>query len=90
MTPALTFEGRPPGTEVTSVYATSATVWDQAYKAMGWTIDAAWADTDFAAYYHQQFQHDLTFVIRSGQVAYASVGGKRVSADALGRFPAEA
>ncbi|MGH1558542.1 hypothetical protein ACRAWD_14055 [Caulobacter segnis] len=39
---------------------TSATVWDQAYKAMGWTLDAAWADTDFATYYHDQFDHDLT------------------------------
>ena len=76
--------------ERTEREVTSATVWDQAYKAMGWTIDAAWADTDFATYYHDQFKHDLTFVIRSGQVAYASAGGKRVSADALGGFPAEA
>ena len=76
--------------ERTEREVTSATVWDQAYKAMGWTIDAAWADTDFATYYHEQFKHDLTFVIRSGQVVYASAGGKRVSADALGGFPAEA
>jgi signal transduction histidine kinase len=69
---------------------TSATVWDQAYKATGWTIDAAWADTDFASYYHDQFDHDLTFVVRSGQVAYASRGGKRVAATALGGFPDEA
>ena len=66
---------------------TSATVWDQAYKAMGWTIDAAWVDTDFAAYYHQQFDHDLTFVVRSGRVVYASLDGKRAAATALGRFP---
>jgi len=76
--------------ERTEREVTSATVWDQAYKAMGWTINATWADTDFATYYHDQFKHDLTFVIRSGQVVYASTGGKRVSADALGGFPAEA
>ncbi|MET3667903.1 ATP-binding protein [Caulobacter sp. 1776] len=69
---------------------TSATVWDAAYKAMGWKIDAAWADTDFATYYHDQFGHDLTFVMRSGQVVYASKGGMRTEARALGAFPAEA
>jgi len=69
---------------------TSATVWDQAYKATGWTFNAAWADTDFATYYHDQFGHDLTFVVRSGQVAYASLGGKRTATAALGDFPEEA
>ncbi len=69
---------------------TSATVWDQAYKAMGWKIDAAWADTDFSTYYHDQFSHDLTFVMRSGQVVYASVAGTRSGVEALGSFPAQA
>ena len=69
---------------------TSATVWDQAYMATGWTIDAHWADTDFATYYHDQFKHDLTFVVRSGQVAYASLDGKRTPAAALGDFPEQA
>jgi len=69
---------------------TSATVWDAAYKAMGWKIDADWADADFAKYYRDQFKHDLTFVMRSGQVAYASKDGKRTSPGALGAFPAEA
>ena len=69
---------------------TSATVWDDAYRAMGWKVDAAWADTDFAAYYRQQFKHDLTFVMRSGQVIYASEAGKRTTAEALGGFPAQA
>jgi len=69
---------------------TSATVWDAAYKAMGWKIDAAWADTDFATYYHDQFGHDRTFVMRSGQVVYASVAGSRAKTQALGGFPAQA
>jgi signal transduction histidine kinase len=69
---------------------TSATVWDQAYRAMGWKIDAAWADTDFATYYHDQFKHDLTFVVRSGQVIYASKSGVRTTPQALGGFPAAA
>ena len=68
---------------------TSATVWDAAYQAMGWAIDPAWADANFATYYHDQFDHDLTFVLRSGQVGYASVGGKRVVARELGDFPAQ-
>lgn len=69
---------------------TSATVWDAAYKAMGWNIDAAWADTDFATYYHDQFGHDRTFVMRSGQVVYASIAGTRTGTEALGSFPAQA
>jgi signal transduction histidine kinase len=69
---------------------TSATIWDAAYTAMGWKIDAAWADANFARYYSDQFKHDLTFVMRSGQVAYASKDGKRTSIAALGAFPAEA
>ncbi len=68
---------------------TSATVWDQAYQAMGWTVDALWADKGFATYYHDQFDHDLTFVMRSGQVAYASRDGQRTSTEALGDFPAQ-
>jgi signal transduction histidine kinase len=73
--------------ERTEREVTSATVWDQAYLAMGWTINAKWADTDFATYYHDQFKHDLTFVVRSGQVAYASRDGLRTSTAALGGFP---
>ncbi len=66
---------------------TSATVWDAAYIAIGWKIDADWADSNFATYYRDQFKHDLSFVVRSGQVAYASVAGKRTTAAALGDFP---
>lgn len=66
---------------------TSATVWDAAYTAIGWKVDADWADSNFATYYRDQFKHDLSFVVRSGQVAYASVGGKRTPAAALGGFP---
>jgi len=76
--------------EHTEREVTSATVWDQAYKAMDWTVDAAWADTNFAAYYAAQFSHDLTFIVRSGQVIYASKAGKRAAVTALGSFPAEA
>ncbi|MBO9545713.1 ATP-binding protein [Caulobacter sp.] len=68
---------------------TSATVWDAAYTAMGWTMDPVWADANFATYYHDQFDHDLTFVLRSGQVGYASRGGKRVKTQDLGDFPEE-
>jgi signal transduction histidine kinase len=66
---------------------TSATVWDAAYTAIGWKIDADWADSNFATYYRDQFKHDLSFVVRSGQVAYASRDGKRTTAQALGGFP---
>lgn len=66
---------------------TSATVWDAAYTAIGWKIDADWADSNFATYYRDQFKHDLSFVVRSGQVAYASLAGKRTTAAALGGFP---
>lgn len=69
---------------------TSATVWDAAYLANGWTPDPIWADANFATYYHDQFDHDVTFAMRSGQVTYASREGKRASADALGDFPAQA
>jgi signal transduction histidine kinase len=67
---------------------TSATIWDTAYKMMGWKIDLDWADTDFAGYYREQFKHDVTFVMRSGQVVYASRDGKRSSTEALGGLPA--
>jgi signal transduction histidine kinase len=68
---------------------TSATVWDAAYTAMDWSPDPAWADTNFANYYRNQFSHDLTFVMQSGQVVYASKYGVRAPISALGAFPAE-
>lgn len=69
--------------------ATSATVWDAAYKAIGWTTDLAWADSNFGNYYRSQFGHDVTFVMQSGQVVYAARSGHRVGADALAGFPTE-
>ncbi|MDR7116032.1 ATP-binding protein [Caulobacter sp. BE254] len=69
---------------------TSATVWDDAAKAMGPPVDMAWADVNFGEYYHQYFQHDLTFVVRDGQVTYGSLAGARVSASALGALPDDA
>jgi len=68
---------------------TSATVWDDAYKAMGDPVDMTWADVNFAEYYHRYFAHDLTFAVRDGQVVYASLAGARVSAEALGALPAD-
>lgn len=67
---------------------TSATVWDAAYEAVGARVDKAWADANFASYYHQQFDHDLTFVVRAGQVVYAAREGRSVAPDAMGAFPA--
>ncbi len=67
---------------------TSATVWDAAYSAFGWSVDAPWADANFADYYHSQFGHDVTFVMRGGQVIYAAHEGERVAPEALGDFPA--
>jgi signal transduction histidine kinase len=69
---------------------TSATVWDDAAKAMGPPLDPAWADVNFGEYYHEYFQHDLTYVVRDGQVAYGSLAGARVSAGALGALPRDA
>ena len=69
---------------------TSATVWDDAAKAMGPPLDRAWADVNFAEYYHQYFQHDLTFVVRDGQVVYGSLAGARVAPSALGALPKDA
>jgi signal transduction histidine kinase len=69
---------------------TSATVWDDAAKAMGPPVDAAWADVNFGEYYHQYFQHDLTFVVRDGRVVYGSLAGARVSPGALGALPSDA
>ena len=69
---------------------TSATVWDDAAKAMGPPVDQTWADVNFGAYYHQYFQHDLTFIVRDGQVVYGSLAGTRVSAGALGALPKDA
>ncbi|MDR7232377.1 signal transduction histidine kinase [Caulobacter sp. BE264] len=66
---------------------TSATVWDAAYEAMGATIDAEWADTNFGSYYHDQFGHDLTFVMRETQVVYAAKNGVRSDPGALNGFP---
>jgi len=69
---------------------TSATVWDDAAKAMGPPLDPAWADVNFAEYYHQYFQHDLTFVVRDGRVVYGSLAGARVTPQALGGLPSDA
>ncbi|WP_304279571.1 ATP-binding protein [Caulobacter segnis] len=69
---------------------TSATEWDAAYRAMGSRVDAAWADIDFAAYYKTQFDHDLTFVMRSGRVVYAARDGLRAAPARLGSFPGRA
>ncbi|MBO9559230.1 MAG: histidine kinase [Caulobacter sp.] len=69
---------------------TSATVWDDAAQAIGPTVDKAWADVNFAEYYHQYFGHDLTFVVREGQVIYGSLAGARVSTPALGALPRDA
>jgi signal transduction histidine kinase len=69
---------------------TSATVWDAAYVAMGWKPDLAWGDNNFGTYYRQQFGHDVTFVMQSGQVVYAAQAGQRATAQALGDFPGEA
>ena len=66
---------------------TSATVWDAAYEATGVTIDAEWADTNFGSYYHDQFGHDLTFVMRERQVVYAAKNGVRANVGALSEFP---
>jgi signal transduction histidine kinase len=69
---------------------TSATVWDDAYRAMGPTVDMAWADANFAEYYHRYFGHDLTFAVRDGKVTYASLAGVRVKNSALGALPKDA
>ncbi len=69
---------------------TSATVWDEAYKAMGPTVDAAWADTNFADYYNQYFGHDLTFAVRDGTITYASLAGARVNASRIETIAADA
>jgi signal transduction histidine kinase len=69
---------------------TSATVWDDATKAMGPPIDRQWADINFGQYYHDYFQHDLTYIVRDGQVIYGSLAGARVSPAALGALPNDA
>ena len=66
---------------------TSATIWDAAYQAMGWKVDADWADANFGEYYHSQFGHDLTFVMRAGQVIYAAREGVTTDTAALEGFP---
>ena len=66
----------------------SAAIWDDAYKATGWTLDPHWIDINLAAYYRGQFKHDLTFIMRSGQVVYASQEGVRAPVESLGDFPA--
>jgi hypothetical protein len=38
----------------------------------------AWADVNFAEYYHRYFNHDLTFAVRDGKITYASLAGARV------------
>lgn len=67
---------------------TSATMWDDAYEAIAESVDAPWADINFAVYYRDQFDHDLTFAVRSDKVIYASRDGVRTSVEALGGFPA--
>jgi signal transduction histidine kinase len=68
---------------------TSATVWDDADRAMGASPDMAWADVNFAEYYHRYFGHDLTFAVRDGKITYASLAGARVPEAALGALPAD-
>ncbi|MFD1192472.1 sensor histidine kinase [Phenylobacterium conjunctum] len=67
----------------------SATVWDEAVDKMSGSPDMAWADINFADYYHRYFDHDLTFVVRSGQVIYASHSGVRVTPKVLGALPGD-
>ena len=67
----------------------SATVWDEAVDKMSGSPDMAWADINFADYYHRYFDHDLTFVVRSGQVIYASHSGVRVTPRVLGALPGD-
>ena len=69
---------------------TSATVWDAAYEAMDWTVDPAWADTNFGGYYHEQFGHDVTFAMRAGQVVYAAREGARTPAASVQGFASAA
>ena len=69
---------------------TSATVWEDAVEAMGPPVDRAWADVNLGEYYHEYFGHDLTFVVRDGQVIYGSLAGARVSPSALGALPRDA
>lgn len=65
----------------------SATVWDEAWVALGARPDMAWADLNLAEYFHRYFDHDLTYVVRHGTVTYASRDGVRVANDALGAIP---
>uniref|UniRef100_B0SWN8 histidine kinase n=1 Tax=Caulobacter sp. (strain K31) TaxID=366602 RepID=B0SWN8_CAUSK len=69
---------------------TSATVWDEAYTATTPVVDMAWADINYADYYHRYFNHDLSFAMRDGQVVYASQAGARVSPRAIGALPGDA
>nr|WP_232793354.1 ATP-binding protein [Caulobacter hibisci] len=69
---------------------TSATVWDEAYKAMGEPLDEAWADINYGEYYHRYFSHDLTFAVREDRIVYASVAGSRASAARVGGLQADA
>ena len=66
---------------------TSATVWDEAVAAMSGAPDLAWADINVADYYHRYFGHDLSFVVRDGQVIYGSLRGERVTPGVLGDLP---
>jgi len=66
---------------------TSATVWDDAWKAMGPKQDWVWADSNYADYYHRYFDHDVSYAVRNGSVIYASRAGVRVANDALGALP---
>lgn len=66
---------------------TSATVWDEAYTATTPVMDMAWADINYADYYHRYFNHDLSFAMRDGRVVYASMAGARVSPRAIGALP---
>ncbi len=62
---------------------TSASVWDDAARAFADRVDWAWADSNFGEYYSKYFSHDLTFVVRDGQILYGSMGGIRVTPRAL-------
>lgn len=66
---------------------TSASVWNDAVKAVDDPVDQAWADVNFAEYYSRYFGHDLTFVVRDGAVIYASAAGTRTSTGALRQLP---
>lgn len=66
---------------------TTETIWDAAFKALGSPVDLPWSDINIADYYHTQFEHDLSFVVRDGKVTYAAKAGKRATAADMGGLP---